>query len=1447
MWRLLNRRKILIGIATAGVLLTLSALLAFSLVRWGYVDQWLVARLQTALAEYGVRLELGSLKSDLFNLEIEARELKFYPENSSAAFATLEQMRARITLHDLLGWGRPRQIQLRALTIVGLRLWYRVDEQGRSNLASLHLPPEAKEKKIIFTYKTAQIELRKAEIYYLDRLHQLEGTARHLTLVLSPESGDLMRARASAQQSDFLFDGRQSSGISFELNARVNEEGALVDALHITSPLLAADLQGELRDWRKFNYQLKVAASVKLQEVARLFAQQAKLEGAVSFNGQVAGEGVDYSVKGEIRSDKLLAQGVRIEGLQLGLAGGGKKADYEARTELALRNLAVAGFQVNRWSLIGGIAGNGEELSWLANFQLQELLSDDFKATGISLNQARLKVPLRDPARFHLAGQARISRLVTADVPIGHVAGEVSANRHELRVINLSGELFEGQVKGSARFSLDGRGTSEAVLQLRGLNLDQAVAVAVGKRLPLRGVAEGSVKLTWLSNDYATAEGMAHLKFTGSTLRSGDETISDSVALPDEEGVAVNGEVNLVASERQLRIENTLVQAGATRLAASGTLWWDRTGTLEVSLDTADAAELQSWLLTFAQALRTETALKMVNLVHEHEVQLTGALNFRGLVTGSLDEPQVKGHLALDALHLYDESLGQFSADLSYANQTFRLERGWLRQHKGGRAELTANHPFERANSATLRLRLEKFELAPVVRLLGTFPFEGLLSGEAEITGLPEARRGTAHYQITNARYGEIALEEASGRVVLDGRRIELNALRLRSGKGVMTGKLSLDTETKGYSVNLRGEGLDVGQFINAAREGAPLPFGGTASLQLAMESAEVKLEEEQGRIFDRLEIAIASSDLSYRGERLGQVRLNLTGRDSIARLELAAELLGHSYRGAGEINFSKPEAPVKAEVVLKDVALAPLLELIAGQQFEATGRANGQLLLAGNLFGTRNGLQLETNLTQLDLEVSDYHFAAHPPVRIRIGADQLDLGTIRLSGKETNLVLAGSVALGEKGRTNFSANGDVNLRILQSFVPGLFADGLVRVQVSGSGTYERPRFSGALSLQGGVLRSAEFPLAISNARGRLLFTADQARIESFTADIGTGRMNLIGGAAFSGLRPSRWRFQIKASEVRMDYPRDARTTFDGDLTLQGNQQLQVLSGLINVRRAEYLADVDLFEFIERVSTEFGTPQLSAPGESRLIPPTQLDVRVVANETLLLRTKSLDVVASAALQLRGPSDDPSLSGRISISRGIIDNLFKERYRLSKGFIEFSGSAQAAPRLSIEAETEIAGYRLIVLVSGSADQLRVTPRSEPPLPQSDVIALITTGQLSEGLRTDKPLEQTSVGTIASLVAQPLSSQIESRVTGRLFGLNRFSIDPLLVGRGADPTARITIGRRVTKDLSITYSTNLAANQDQVILIEYRASDRISLVASRAQNGTFGLDLRLRKRF
>src|SRR5204862_5827569 len=103
-----------------------------------------------------------------------------------------------------------------------------------------------------------------------------------------------------------------------------------------------------------------------------------------------------------------------------------------------------------------------------------------------------------------------------------------------------------------------------------------------------------------------------------------------------------------------------------------------------------------------------------------------------------------------------------------------------------------------------------------------------------------------------------------------------------------------------------------------------------------------------------------------------------------------------------------------------------------------------------------------------------------------------------------------------------------------------------------------------------------------------------------------------------------------------------------------------------------------------------------------------------------------------------------------------------------------------------------------------------------------------------------------GLAQSILSASLSEHLE-RGTQRLFGLSRFSIDPLLVGRGNDPTARITIGQRIAKDLTVTYSQNLTAGVsgiDRVVLVEYRLSNRFSVVGIGYDRGELGFAIGVR---
>jgi hypothetical protein len=66
---------------------------------------------------------------------------------------------------------------------------------------------------------------------------------------------------------------------------------------------------------------------------------------------------------------------------------------------------------------------------------------------------------------------------------------------------------------------------------------------------------------------------------------------------------------------------------------------------------------------------------------------------------------------------------------------------------------------------------------------------------------------------------------------------------------------------------------------------------------------------------------------------------------------------------------------------------------------------------------------------------------------------------------------------------------------------------------------------------------------------------------------------------------------------------------------------------------------------------------------------------------------------------------------------------------------------------------------------------------------------------------------------------------------------------------NPTARLTIGKRISDRVFLTFSRSLASTiNDQIILLEYEANDRVSWMLSRNEDSqTYALELRVRHTF
>jgi len=74
-----------------------------------------------------------------------------------------------------------------------------------------------------------------------------------------------------------------------------------------------------------------------------------------------------------------------------------------------------------------------------------------------------------------------------------------------------------------------------------------------------------------------------------------------------------------------------------------------------------------------------------------------------------------------------------------------------------------------------------------------------------------------------------------------------------------------------------------------------------------------------------------------------------------------------------------------------------------------------------------------------------------------------------------------------------------------------------------------------------------------------------------------------------------------------------------------------------------------------------------------------------------------------------------------------------------------------------------------------------------------------------------------------------------------------IDPALTGIDNLPSARLTIEQQVSRDITLTYVTNLNRTQEQIVRLQWDLNRQWSAVAVRNSNGLFGVDIQFRKRF
>jgi autotransporter translocation and assembly factor TamB len=201
---------------------------------------------------------------------------------------------------------------------------------------------------------------------------------------------------------------------------------------------------------------------------------------------------------------------------------------------------------------------------------------------------------------------------------------------------------------------------------------------------------------------------------------------------------------------------------------------------------------------------------------------------------------------------------------------------------------------------------------------------------------------------------------------------------------------------------------------------------------------------------------------------------------------------------------------------------------------------------------------------------------------------------------------------------------------------------------------------------------------------------------------------------------------------------------------------------------------------------------------------------------------------------------------------------------TRGSIEFTNPARIDPFFDVEAETRarVPGqtYRVTFRASGTRDRFVWDFSSDPPLSQVDILALLfgdlrdpRDAELSALRLRDRTEEELLVARATRILANPISSEV-GKVVRKTFGVDSVQITPSLgdlsnlQSARLNPTARLTIGKRISDRVFLTYAQPLTSSRpEQLLLIEYNQSDRLAWIVSRNEDETYALDVRVRHVF
>jgi translocation and assembly module TamB len=404
--------------------------------------------------------------------------------------------------------------------------------------------------------------------------------------------------------------------------------------------------------------------------------------------------------------------------------------------------------------------------------------------------------------------------------------------------------------------------------------------------------------------------------------------------------------------------------------------------------------------------------------------------------------------------------------------------------------------------------------------------------------------------------------------------------------------------------------------------------------------------------------------------------------------------------------------------------------------------------------------------------------------------------------------------------------------------IPGVrFQQGIVATRVNIHGSLRDPVLEGQAMIQDGAFYIAALNEHLDQLNGEIQFARQTIAVHSLTGRLAGGDVVVAGEVRLQRFQLHDMGLSAEVTGMRLRYPAGFSAALDAELVASGDSAQQRVTGEVTFGQARYRQEFDLASLIR----QFRQRALEPP--SMVEENLHFDIRVYTGDPLRLENRLAKLWLATDLTVHGSPNRPVVLGRVDIEKGTAD-VGGSRFTSISGSIDFLNPNRTEPFVDIAAETQKNGYQIHVMATGTPQQLDLRLTSEPTLAEPDILSLLTVGATGQAITAGvgTVLPQRLSAFLTGQIAKELSQGV-----GGIIGIDRLDIEP--VGGGAQRVGgpKVTVGKDVSKDLSVTYSTIVGSTQEDLVTLEYRLTDSISLLGVRNERGDIGVDVKFSLRF